>query len=58
MESVGLTSGASAPEPLVRRVVGWFRDRGVSQVEALDGAVEDVFFKLPREVRAEAVTRT
>jgi 4-hydroxy-3-methylbut-2-enyl diphosphate reductase len=58
VESVGLTSGASAPESLVRRVVAWFRERGVSQVEALDGAVEDVFFKLPREVRANALTKT
>jgi 4-hydroxy-3-methylbut-2-enyl diphosphate reductase len=58
VESVGLTSGASAPEFLVRRIVGWFRERGVSRVEALDGIVEDVFFKLPREVRADAVTRT
>jgi 4-hydroxy-3-methylbut-2-en-1-yl diphosphate reductase len=58
VESVGVTSGASAPESLVRRVVGWFGERGVSQVEALDDAVEDVFFKLPREVRADAVTRT
>jgi 4-hydroxy-3-methylbut-2-en-1-yl diphosphate reductase len=58
VESVGVTSGASAPESLVRRVVAWFGERGVSQVEALDGAVEDVFFKLPREVRANAVTRT
>jgi 4-hydroxy-3-methylbut-2-enyl diphosphate reductase len=58
VESVGLTSGASAPESLVRRVVGWFRERGVSQVELLDGAFEDVFFKLPREVRADGVTRT
>ena len=39
-------------------VVGWFRERGVSQVESLDGTFEDVFFKLPREVRADAVTRT
>jgi 4-hydroxy-3-methylbut-2-enyl diphosphate reductase len=58
VESVGLTSGASAPESLVRRVVGWFRERGVSQIESLDDAFEDVFFKLPREVRADAVTRT
>jgi 4-hydroxy-3-methylbut-2-enyl diphosphate reductase len=58
VESVGLTSGASAPESLVRRVVGWFQERDVSQIESLEGAVEDVFFKLPREVRAEAVTRT
>ena len=58
IESVGLTSGASAPESLVRRVVGWFRERGVSRVEALDAIAEDVFFKLPREVRADPVTRT
>ena len=58
IESVGLTSGASAPESLVRRVVGWFRERGVSRIEALDAIAEDVFFKLPREVRADAVTRT
>jgi 4-hydroxy-3-methylbut-2-enyl diphosphate reductase len=58
VESVGVTSGASAPESLVVRVVGWFRERGVSQIEALDAAVEDVFFKLPREVRADGLTRT
>jgi 4-hydroxy-3-methylbut-2-en-1-yl diphosphate reductase len=58
VRSVGVTSGASAPESLVHRVVSWFRDRGVSQIEALDGAVEDVFFKLPREVRADGLTRT
>ena len=58
VETVGVTSGASAPESLVHRVVGWFRDRGVLQIEALDGAVENVFFKLPREGRADAVTRT
>ena len=58
VESVGLTSGASAPVSLVHRVIGWFRERGVSQLESLDGAFEDVFFKLPREVRADAVTRT
>jgi 4-hydroxy-3-methylbut-2-enyl diphosphate reductase len=58
VETVGLTSGASAPESLVRRVVGWFRERGVTQVQELGGAAEDVFFKLPREVRAQPVTRT
>jgi 4-hydroxy-3-methylbut-2-en-1-yl diphosphate reductase len=52
VEAVGLTSGASAPESLVQRVLAWFRERGVSRVDALEGAVEDVFFKLPREVRS------
>ena len=49
-ESVGLTSGASAPERLVEGVCDWFRARGVDVREA-DGASEDVFFKLPVELR-------
>jgi 4-hydroxy-3-methylbut-2-en-1-yl diphosphate reductase len=56
VESIGLTSGASAPESLVRRVVAWFRERGVSRVDTLDEPRENVFFKLPRELRAGAVT--
>jgi hypothetical protein len=39
-------------------VIGWFGERGISRVEALDAIAEDVFFKLPREVRADAVTRS
>jgi 4-hydroxy-3-methylbut-2-enyl diphosphate reductase len=58
VETVGLTSGASAPESLVRRVVGWFHERGVTHVQELGGAAEQVFFKLPPEVRAQPVTRT
>jgi 4-hydroxy-3-methylbut-2-en-1-yl diphosphate reductase len=58
IESVGLTSGASAPESLVHRVVAWFRERGVSQVDAPDGTIEDVFFRLPPEVRPPAATKT
>ena len=50
VETVGLTSGASAPESLVRRVVGWFRERGVDEIRESDEP-EDVFFKLPAEVR-------
>jgi 4-hydroxy-3-methylbut-2-enyl diphosphate reductase len=51
-ETVGLTSGASAPESLVRRVVAWFGARGVTQVEELEAPPEDVFFRLPPGVRA------
>ena len=32
VETVGLTSGASAPEPLVARVCEWFRRRGVTEI--------------------------
>jgi 4-hydroxy-3-methylbut-2-enyl diphosphate reductase len=52
VETVGVTSGASAPESLVHRVVGWFRDRGVTQVEELQAPAENVSFRLPPEVAA------
>lgn len=48
--SVGLTSGASAPEWLVDRVLAWFKDRGVDQVEEVQVVLEDVHFALPREL--------
>jgi 4-hydroxy-3-methylbut-2-enyl diphosphate reductase len=51
VETVGLTSGASAPEQLVRRVCSWFRARGVEDVRAAGAVVEDVFFRLPVDVR-------
>jgi 4-hydroxy-3-methylbut-2-en-1-yl diphosphate reductase len=50
-ETVGLTSGASAPEELVRRVCAWFRARGVTEIHAMPRVVEDVFFRLPIELR-------
>jgi 4-hydroxy-3-methylbut-2-en-1-yl diphosphate reductase len=52
VETVGVTSGASAPESLVGRVVSWFRARGVAEIDELDAAPEDVFFRLPVEIRA------
>jgi 4-hydroxy-3-methylbut-2-enyl diphosphate reductase len=51
-ETVGITSGASAPESLVRRVVEWFAERGATDVSELHTVHEDVAFNLPREVRA------
>jgi 4-hydroxy-3-methylbut-2-enyl diphosphate reductase len=51
--TVGLTSGASAPERLVVRVCDWFRGRGVD-VRTGATVVEDVFFRLPPEVRLPA----
>ncbi len=50
---VGLTSGASAPEWLMDRVLGWFRERGVSDVEEVRVVTEDVHFSLPREVAGD-----
>ncbi|HEY8774280.1 MAG TPA: 4-hydroxy-3-methylbut-2-enyl diphosphate reductase [Gaiellaceae bacterium] len=50
-ETVGLTSGASAPEHLVGRVCDWFRARGVEEIISAGAVVEDVFFRLPVEIR-------
>ena len=50
-ETVGLTSGASAPERLVERVCDWFRARGVNQIRPFASVYEDVVFRLPVELR-------
>jgi 4-hydroxy-3-methylbut-2-enyl diphosphate reductase len=52
-ETVGITSGASAPERLVQRVCDWFRARGEVTVEPFRMVDEDVTFKLPVELRRE-----
>jgi len=49
---VGITSGASAPERLVRRVIAWFEERhGPLPVSELETVHEDVSFNLPRPIR-------
>lgn len=48
--TVGLTSGASAPEILVEEVVQYFKHRG-AVVEDLVTREENVHFALPRELR-------
>ena len=58
VETVGITSGASAPEELVQRLVSFFRERGAEQVLELEVSKEDVRFMMPREIRsAEAAVR-
>ena len=50
-ETVGVTSGASAPERLVTRVCEWFRARGVADIAPFASVYEDVVFRLPVELR-------
>jgi 4-hydroxy-3-methylbut-2-enyl diphosphate reductase len=55
---VGITSGASAPEELVKRLVNWFRERGTQDVEEFDVVQEDVRFMLPKDIRRELAARS
>jgi 4-hydroxy-3-methylbut-2-en-1-yl diphosphate reductase len=53
VKTVGITSGASAPEELVERLVTYFRDRGASEVSELRTVDEDVRFMLPSAIRRD-----
>jgi 4-hydroxy-3-methylbut-2-enyl diphosphate reductase len=48
---VGISSGASAPEELVRRLVDFFRARGTEDISEFEVVREDVRFMLPKEIR-------
>src|SRR6476469_1729288 len=50
---VGISSGASAPEELVQRLVDFFRARGTEDVSEFEVVQDDVRFMLPREIRRE-----
>jgi 4-hydroxy-3-methylbut-2-enyl diphosphate reductase len=56
VETVGITSGASAPEELVARLIQLFRDRGVTDVSELRTVDEDVRFMLPTKIRRDLAT--
>jgi 4-hydroxy-3-methylbut-2-enyl diphosphate reductase len=50
-ETVGLTAGASSPDLLVERVVARLEELGFDEREDVEIAREDVFFRLPSELR-------
>ena len=50
---VGISSGASAPEELVDRLVTYFPDRGVQDVSEFEVMREDVRFMLPKRIRED-----
>jgi 4-hydroxy-3-methylbut-2-en-1-yl diphosphate reductase len=53
---VGISSGASAPEQLVQRLVEFFRDRGTEDIAELEVVKEDVRFMLPKAIRQAMAT--
>ncbi len=54
---VGISSGASAPEELVQRLVDFFRARGTDDISEFEVVKEDVRFMLPKEIRRELAAR-
>jgi 4-hydroxy-3-methylbut-2-en-1-yl diphosphate reductase len=57
-ETVGITSGASAPEELVEQLVEFFRERGTDDVSEVRTVDEDVRFMLPGKIREGLAART
>jgi len=57
VETVGLSSGASVPERIVRDVCAWFSRRGVTEIRQHRSIPENVSFRLPTLPLAELVAR-
>ena len=55
--TIGLTSGASVPEVLVRGVLAHLAERGWESVEEVTTAEETLRFSLPRELRPARTAR-
>ena len=51
--TVGVTSGASVPEILVRGVLDWLAERGYGDVREVRSAEESLLFALPPELRRD-----
>lgn len=56
IERLGITAGASAPEILVEEVVTACRAHFDVTVQNVSGVIEDVIFKLPKELTTKAAT--
>lgn len=52
VRTVGITSGASVPEILVRGVIDLLAEQGFADVQSVTTANETLVFALPRELRA------
>lgn len=54
-QNIGLTAGASAPESLVEDVIRQLMLDGAHAVRNLDGAIENMEFALPKELRIKTL---
>lgn len=52
VESVLITAGASAPEMVVQNTIQWLKDKFNASVEEQEVSREEVYFPLPRVLRA------
>ena len=55
--TIGVTSGASVPEILVREVLASLAERGYVDVQQVTAAEESVLFALPNELRRDLKAR-
>jgi 4-hydroxy-3-methylbut-2-enyl diphosphate reductase len=49
-KKVGVSAGASAPEVLVKEVIAALQQLGAQNVSELEGVIESVIFKLPKDL--------
>lgn len=47
---IGITAGASAPEILMEQIVTYLKNIGWKNLSTMDGKIENIKFKLPKEV--------
>jgi 4-hydroxy-3-methylbut-2-enyl diphosphate reductase len=53
VRTVGVTSGASVPEVLVRGVLDWLAERGYGDAKIVTSTEEHIQFSLPKELRRD-----
>ncbi|WP_017791974.1 4-hydroxy-3-methylbut-2-enyl diphosphate reductase [Leucobacter salsicius] len=58
VETIGVSSGASAPEVLVQELLDDLVDAGYENIQAVMTAEEDLVFSLPKELRQDASGNT
>jgi len=53
VNTVGVTSGASVPEILVKDLLNWLAERGFGEVETITATEEHLLFAIPPELRKD-----